>query len=171
MVIWIIGLSGAGKTTLGQALVARWRQTDKGVVLVDGDVVRRMFEDDGSDEAYTVAGRRRNAARMVELCRWLDQQGIDVVCCILCPFADVRAANRSRFSRYFEIYLNAPLEVLAARDAKDLYAPALRGERRNVVGVDIAFEPPQADLMLDTARHAPDPDARITSILTRLGVQ
>ena len=55
-----------------------------------------------------------------------DQQGIDVVCRILCPFADVRAANRDRFSRYFEIYLSAPLKCWSHATPGSLYACAAR---------------------------------------------
>lgn len=166
MVIWLIGLSGAGKTTLGSALASTWRARAPGTVLVDGDIVRRVFNQHDGDAPYTVGGRRENAERITALCEWLDAQSINVVCCILSIFPDLRAENRARFSRYYEVYLRAPVEVLARRDGKSLYASALRGERRNVVGVDIAFpEPTDCDLVLDTSGALPDIDALARRVL------
>lgn len=170
MVIWIIGLSGSGKTTLGRVLAAQWRGAAPNTVLVDGDEVRRLFAHDRSDAAYTMAGRRLNAERVTALCEWLDRQGINVVCCILSLFPEMRAGNRQRFSRYFEIYLKAPVEVLAARDTKGLYGPALRGERRQVAGVDLPFpEPTAPDLTLDAAGPLPDVEALAAEVLRKAG--
>jgi adenylylsulfate kinase len=166
MVIWIIGLSGSGKTTLGRALAAHWRTSAPNTVLVDGDEVRRLFAHDRSEADYALDGRRLNAERMTALCEWLDGQGINVVCCILSLFPEMRADNRHRLSRYFEIYLRASVEALAARDTKGLYGPALRGERRQVVGVDLPFpEPKTSDLIIDTAGPLPDVQALAIDVL------
>jgi len=171
MVIWIIGLSGSGKTTLGRALVRRWREAAPNTVLVDGDEVRRIFAHDQGDAPYTLAGRRLNAERVTELCAWLDRQGMNVVCCILSLFPELRAANRQRFSGYFEIYLAAPVAALMARDTKNLYAPALRGEACNVAGVDLPFpEPVAPDMIVDTSGPMPDPDALVRDVLRRAGL-
>lgn len=170
MVIWVIGMSGAGKTTLGSAMAQLWRTRAPGTVLVDGDAVRRLFGQHDGEAAYTLPGRRANAERITALCEWLDGQSLNVVCCILSVFADMRAQNRTRFSRYYEIYLHAPLAALAQRDSKDLYGAAMRGERRNVVGVDIAFEAPtSADLTLDTSGPMPDVQALAHRVLTEAG--
>lgn len=167
MVIWIIGLSGSGKSTLGRAMVECWRTRQCNTVLVDGDEVRRLFAHDGGEAPYTPAGRRVNAQRIAALCEWLDRQNINVVCCILSIFPDLRSANRTRYSRYFEIFLDAPLEALAERDTKNLYAPALHGETRNVVGVDIAFPAPESpDLTIDTSGPTRDVDALAREILS-----
>lgn len=170
MVIWIIGLSGSGKSTLGRALATRWRASAPNTVLVDGDEVRRLFAHDRNDDAYTMDGRRLNAERVTALCEWLDGQGINVVCCILSLFPEMRAGNRQRYSRYFEVYLKAPVDVLAARDTKGLYGPAMRGERRNVAGVDLPFpEPTAPDLTVDTAGPMPDIDALAGQVLRKSG--
>lgn len=170
MVIWLIGLSGSGKTTLGSAMAHAWRARAPATVLIDGDVVRSLFDQHRGDAEYSVAGRRENAERITALCEWLDAQSINVVCCILSIFPQMRAGNRARFSRYFEVYLRAPIEVLAQRDGKSLYAPALRGERANVVGVDIPFpEPPHADLTLDTSGATPDMQQLAVRLLNEAG--
>src|SRR6266704_3263817 len=80
VVIWIIGLSGAGKITLGRELARQWRLIGSNCVLLDGDELRDVFGHNGSDAAYAVSGRRMNAERMTALCTLLDRQGVNVVC-------------------------------------------------------------------------------------------
>ena len=170
MVIWLVGLSGSGKTTLGRAMVRHWRLTAPNTVLVDGDEVRRLFAHDRGEAPYSMDGRRLNAERMTALCEWLDGQGMNVVCCILSLFPEMRALNRQRFVRYAEVYLRAPVAVLSARDTKGLYAPALRGETQHVAGVDLPFpEPTAADLVIDTDGALPDIDALAAQTLARVG--
>ena len=96
MVIWLVGMSGAGKTTIGQALYASLKAQRPQTVFVDGDEIRALFRHDQQADAYSVAGRRVNAERIQALCGWLDGQGIDVVCCILSMFQDISDDNRQR---------------------------------------------------------------------------
>jgi len=171
MIVWLVGLSGAGKTTIGRALCEKWQSIDRATVLVDGDEMRKIFRNDRSDDDYSVAGRRANAERIVELCAWLDRQGINAVCSILCIFPDILAANRELFSRYLEVVVDAPMDQLEARDGKGLYAAARSGEASNVVGVDIAFPIPEApDLVIDNSGASLDAHAAAEAILTRMGV-
>jgi len=168
MVIWLIGLSGVGKTTLGRAVYERWRREEPATVLVDGDEIRRMFRTDREPADYSVDGRRRNAERIQTLCAWLDRQGINVVCNILLLFPDISKWNRDNLSSYFEVYVSAPMEVLAERDSKGLYAAAARGELANVVGVDIPFDPPVApDMRVENGQIPVDPEAVAQQILMR----
>jgi adenylylsulfate kinase len=166
MVIWLIGLSGSGKTTIGRPLFKLWQSLEPNTVLVDGDEIRRIFRHEKRTNAYTIEGRRRNAKRIYEICLWLDRQNINVVCCILSIFEDLRQLNREHFSKYFEVYLSAPLNVLIERDWKNLYRKALSGETQNVVGVDIPFKEPQKpDLVVDTSRSADNIDEIVKTIL------
>ena len=152
MVIWFIGLSGAGKSTLGREVARQWRMKEPNTVLLDGDELRAVFAQDRSDADYTLAGRQLNAQRLTSLCEMLDRQGINVVCCVLSVFTQLRSENRTRFSRYFEVLLDAPLSVLRQRDTKGLYEAAAKGQQKNVVGVDIPFERPQGcDLVVDSS--------------------
>lgn len=171
MVIWMIGLSGSGKTTLGRSVAEAWRSQAPNTVLLDGDELRDVFKFDRGTAPYTIEGRRQNSDRLVALCELLDRQGINVVCCILSIFPDVRAANRTRFSRYFEVFMDAPLESLKRRDVKGLYEMAERGEMANVVGLDIPFERPVgSDLVIDSSGDDPDLDALTHHVMERAGL-
>lgn len=168
MVIWIIGMSGAGKSTIGRELYAQWKPCAPSTVLVDGDQVRAIFGQDRSPADYTIEGRRKNAERIYEMCLWLDRQDINVVCCLLSIFPEVQARARQQYSSYFEVFVDVPLDVLARRDDKGIYAPALAGTSCNVVGVDIPFPPPpQADLVLDNSAFATPPGELAREIARR----
>ena len=141
MVVWIIGLSGSGKTTLAQEITSLLRQEGRIVALVDGDVIREIFQ---NDVDYSLEGRRRNANRICELCRFLEDQGILVICSILSIFQESRDWNRENFQNYFEVYIDAPVEQLISRDSKGLYSKYLRGEVQSVAGMDLDFPIPTA---------------------------
>ncbi len=139
MVVWIIGLSGAGKTTLATEVVSQLRKEVPNAVLIDGDVVREMF---CNDLDYSIEGRRRNADRICRLCKFLDGQGIHVICAILSLFPESREWNRQNLSNYYEVYIDTPIEDLKERDSKGLYGRFARGEIRDVAGLDIDFPVP-----------------------------
>jgi len=146
-VYWITGLSGAGKTTVGLEFWRRLRDSGRCAVFLDGDALREVIAE---DLGHNLASRRTSAMRNAKLCRMLSAQGHDVVCPTISMFHDVQRWNRENIPGYCEIYLRVPLEELQRRDVKGIYAAAGRGELRNVVGVDLAAETPQApDLVLD----------------------
>jgi adenylylsulfate kinase len=145
MVVWIIGLSGAGKTTLARKVVEELRKSVSNVVLIDGDEIREMF---GNDLGHTLADRRRNADRICRLGKFLDDQGIHVVCAILSLFPESREWNRSNLRDYYEVFVDTPLNDLQVRDSKGLYARFARGEISDVAGLDLAFPLPDAHLVI-----------------------
>jgi adenylylsulfate kinase len=166
MIVWLIGLSGAGKTTVGRALHDRLKPSRAGLVFLDGDILREVW---GENVGHTIEGRRLNAHRISHLCRLLDQQGIDVIAAVLSMFPDWQAWNRDNFAQYFEVFLDVPMTTLRARDSKGLYAAAERGDLKNVVGVDLEFpRPANSDLVIDGDKVTRSPDeiaAMITSHL------
>jgi adenylylsulfate kinase-like enzyme len=156
MVIWIIGLSGAGKTTIGREVYRQWNEFSPNTILLDGDHLRQVFAHDNQQTDYSVEGRRINASRAQALCRLLDEQGFNVVCCLLSAFESHRQENRKQLSQYFEVFIDVPLQSLISRDDKDLYQSAIEGNRRHVVGIDIPFErPTHPDLVINNS-HIPD---------------
>jgi len=162
MVVWIIGLAGSGKTTLGREVVVRLRGAGRPVVFLDGDAVRDVI---GDDLGHRPADRAENGRRIARLCALLEGQGLDVVACILSNDPEQQRLNRQSFGRYVEVFLDTPLDVLEQRDQKGLYSGARAGRIRDVVGFDIRFTPPVApDLILsgaDALAPAADQAARI----------
>lgn len=146
MVVWIIGLSGAGKTTLATKVVEQVRLKQHNVILIDGDVVRKIF---GNDLGHTMEDRRTNAQRICQLCKFLDEQGFNVVCAILSLFPESRSWNRKNLRQYYEVFIDTPLHDLIHRDSKGIYEKFKSGEIRDVAGLDIEFpQPENADLII-----------------------
>jgi len=146
-VYWITGLSGAGKTTVGRELWARLRAAGRRAVFLDGDALRASIAE---DLGHGVSDRRQSALRNARLCRLLAGQGFDVVCATISLFHEVQRWNRANIPGYREIYLRVPIDELRQRDSKGIYAESQRTERCEVVGIDVAAEPPEApDLVLD----------------------
>lgn len=147
MIIWIIGLSGSGKTLVSEHVVSEVRRRGREVVLIDGDRVRELF---GSDLGHSLEDRRTNADRICRLCSFLDQQEIDVVCAILSVFPESRTWCQENLSSYYEVFIDAPIDQLIERDSKGIYGCFRRGEMRNVVGLDLDFpRPHSSDLVIE----------------------
>ena len=142
MVIWLVGLSGSGKSTIGQALHKRMKSVNPATVFIDGDEIREIFHHNDVTRDYSVQGRRISAERMHALCGWLERQGIDVVCCVISMFPEVVAMNRDKYTEFYEVFIDVDVEVLISRDNKNLYRSALNGIKKNVVGIDIPYDVP-----------------------------
>lgn len=152
-VIWFTGLSGAGKTTIADALERRLHARRKLTFLLDGDNIRLGLN---RDLGFTDADRVENLRRVAEVARLMVEAGLIVLCSFISPFARDRAIIRERLGdmHFLEIFVDAPLELCARRDPKGLYAKAHRGELRNFTGVDSPYEPPHApDLILDSGTY------------------
>lgn len=146
MVLWLIGLSGAGKTTLAKELVSLARKDVSNIVLIDGDIIRELFS---NDLGHSLEDRKKNADRLCHLCKFMDDQQIHVVCAILSLFPESREWNRKNIRNYFEVFIDAPFEHLVERDYKGLYYKALNKKIKDVAGVDIEFaQPTNSDLII-----------------------
>lgn len=165
MVIWITGISGAGKTTLCDALIKLVKPRLPELVVIDGDVVRDIF---GGALGYSEPERVQQIGRIQALARELDRQGLVVLVAALYANADLLAWNRQNFQDYFEIYLDASLTLVQKRDAKGLYAKAARGDMPHVVGIDIPWNAPSyADLRI-SSDQAPDPGRLAVTVAAKI---
>src|ERR1017187_3990527 len=146
-VFWITGLSGAGKTTVGRELWSRLRIAGRQAFFLDGDALRAVISE---DLGHTADNLRRSAMRNARLCHLLAGQGSDVICATISLFHEVQRWNRENIPGYREIYLRVPIDELRRRDSKGIYAGAQHGDARDVVGLDVPAEAPEApDLVLD----------------------
>jgi len=169
MIIWIIGLSASGKTTIGKKLFSKLKESKEKWVFLDGDAFRKIMDD---DLGHTTEDRRKNARRLTNLCEFLDNYGINVLACILSLFHDNQKYNRDTFSDYKEIFIDVKMEKLVQRDKNNLYKEALKGKIKNVVGVDIEFKPPKApDIIIDNNKDNPNYDSMIHKIIKGLKLQ
>ena len=139
MVLWLIGMSDAGKTVVGKQVYKTLKATRKNVVFLDGDVFRNIM---GDEMGHNLEDRKKNADRICRMCKFLNDENIHVVCAILSIFPESQQWNRENLKDYYEVYLKVSLETLIKRDSKGLYGKALKGEIENVVGIDIKFTPP-----------------------------
>jgi adenylylsulfate kinase len=144
-VIWITGLSGAGKSVLAEALVKRLRMFDSEILLLDGDELREVFGvKPGAVENYGRDKRLALAMQYAYLCCILAKQGFTVVIATISLFKEVHAWNRANLPRYFEAYLRVPLEELRRRDSKGIYRRFDDGEIKDVAGLDLPIDEPEA---------------------------
>lgn len=146
-VYWITGLSGAGKTTIGKIFYYELKRLYPGTVFLDGDIMREVF---GADLGYTESERRKCAMRYSRLCEMLHNQGLNVVCCTISMFNEVRRWNRKHIKNYKEIYVKVSLDTLRERDQKGLYSGKTDEKEKDVMGLHIAFEEPEdPDLIIE----------------------
>lgn len=134
-VYFFTGLSGAGKTTIGGLFHSHLKARKPNLVWLDGDQTRTVFEE---DIGYTHEERLRGAKRVFRVCKMLSDQGIDVVCCSISMYSEIRQWNRENIDNYKEIYIKVKMETLLKRNQKGLYTSG-----KNVVGVDLPFDEPQ----------------------------
>jgi adenylylsulfate kinase len=163
MILWMIGLAGSGKTTIGQQVYASLKQGNPATVFLDGDHFRDIV---GNDLGHSLDDRRRNGQRMAQFCAFLDSEGIDVVCCILSMFPEQRQFCRDTFKHYVEVFVDVPMEELLRRDQKGLYSAALAGKIKNVTGIDLPFRPPASpDLIVDNSQSRTSFSSIVSDIL------
>lgn len=136
MVIWIIGISGSGKTTIAEALIKKFRNTNKKTIFIDGDEIRKVW---GDDLGYSTKDRRKNHTRLSKLSRLLAQDNIVVIVAALSIFTDLRRWNKKNIPKYYEVLLDASVEMVRKRDPKSLYANRKKNKIKNIVGIDTKF--------------------------------
>jgi len=155
-VLWFTGLSGAGKSTIANALEKRLHAMGRHTYLLDGDNIRHGLN---KDLGFTDADRVENIRRVAEAARLFVDAGLIVMVSFISPFRSERRMARDLFEagEFIEVFVDTPLEVCEARDPKGLYVKARAGLIRNFTGIDSVYEPPErAELKLDTSEAVPD---------------
>ena len=151
-VLWLTGLSGAGKSTIADQLEQKLRALGRHTYVLDGDNVRHGLN---RDLGFTDRDRVENIRRVSEVAKLMVDAGLIVIVSFISPFRSEREMARNLMERgeFFEIFVDTPLDVCEARDPKGLYRKARRGEIPNFTGIDSPYEAPKApDLRIDTTR-------------------
>lgn len=146
-VIWMVGLSGSGKSTIAQALEKRLHQQGHLTQLLDGDNLRSGLN---SNLGFSEEDRSENLRRSAETAKLFLKCGIITICSFISPTAAVRERAKSIIGEadFLEVHVKCSFDACAKRDVKGLYAKALRGEIKNFTGLDAPFEEPQNPWLL-----------------------
>ncbi len=141
-VLWLTGLSGAGKSTTANAVEQRLHAMGRHSYVLDGDNLRHGLT---KDLGFTQVDRVENVRRIAEVAKLFVDAGLIVLVSVISPFRDERQMARQMMEEgeFIEIFVDAPLEVCERRDPKGLYRKARTGEIKNFTGIDSPYEPPE----------------------------
>lgn len=137
--VWFTGLSGAGKSTITDALEKELRALDCKLEVLDGDIVRTNLT---KGLGFSKEDRDENIRRIGFVSQLLTRNGVIVLVSAISPYRAIREEVRQRIGDMIEVYVSAPLEVCEERDVKGLYKRARSGEIKNFTGIDDPYEPP-----------------------------
>lgn len=137
--LWFTGLSGAGKTTISSMVAKELRARGFKVEMLDGDVVRTNLS---KGLGFSKEDRDTNIRRIGWVCELLTRNDVVAIGAAISPYREIRDEIRGKIGRFVEVYVTAPLDVLAERDVKGLYKKAMAGEIKGFTGVDDPYEPP-----------------------------
>ncbi len=155
-VLWLTGLSGAGKSTIANIVESKLAAMDRHTFLLDGDNVRHGLN---KDLGFTDADRIENIRRVGEVARLMSDAGLIVITAFISPFRAEREMVRAMMApgEFFEVFVDTSLAEAEQRDVKGLYKKARAGELKNFTGIDSPYEAPEnPEIHVDTAKLTPD---------------
>lgn len=153
-VVWLTGLSGAGKTTIAKHLEEELFQRGYLTQILDGDNIRSGIN---NNLGFSDGDRYENIRRISEVSRLFVNCGVITINCFISPTEEIRNMAKAIIGTedFIEIFINAPIEVCEHRDTKGLYARARRGEIKEFTGITSPFEKPEnIDLEVRTDIHS-----------------
>jgi len=168
-VVWFTGIPGSGKTTLARMLRERLSELGLCVEHLDGDEVRPWLS---PEAGFSREDRLRHLRRVAFVSHLLSRNGVVVLASFVSPYREARElARQLNGDRFVEVYVKCPVEVAVERDPKGLYKKALRGEIRNMTGIqDVYEEPTDPEVVVETDRETPEESLeKILSFLRERG--
>jgi bifunctional enzyme CysN/CysC len=155
-ILWLTGLSGAGKSTIANIVELQLNQAGYHTMLLDGDNVRHGLN---RDLGFTEADRVENIRRVGEVAKLMLDGGLIVICSFISPYRAERDMVRRLVAdgEFIEVFVDTALEECIKRDPKGLYAKANSGMLKNFTGIDAPYEAPEgAEVHLQTTDHSPE---------------
>jgi adenylyl-sulfate kinase len=167
--LWLTGMSGAGKSTVSDRLMDRFRAAGARVELLDGDVVRTNLS---QGLGFSREDRDTNIRRIGFVADLLSRNGIIAVVAAISPYRATRDEVKAKIANFVEVFVDCPIEVLAARDVKGLYKKALAGEVGNFTGISDPYEAPlNPDVTVRSDRESVEESVdRVWAELVRRGL-
>ncbi|PVM86685.1 sulfate adenylyltransferase subunit CysN [Caulobacter endophyticus] len=154
-VVWLTGLSGAGKSTIANLVEKRLHALGRHTYLLDGDNVRHGLN---KDLGFTEEDRVENIRRVAEVAKLMVDAGLIVLTAFISPYRAERRLAREILNEgeFVEVFVDTPLAVAESRDVKGLYKKARSGQLKNFTGIDSPYEAPEAaELVIDTTKVDP----------------
>ena len=168
-ILWFTGLSGSGKSTLAEYLTPILRERAVRVEVLDGDIVRTNLS---KGLGFSKEDRDTNIRRIGFVAGLLARNGCCGMTAAISPYAEIRDEIRSQTENFVEVYVEAPLEIVEARDTKGLYKKARAGEIKNFTGVSDPYEAPvNAEVTVHTGDESIEVSAqKILDYLVSVGL-
>lgn len=155
-VLWLMGPTSAGKTTIGRLFVEEMRAADSPAIHYDGDEIRSFF---GKMLGFRPEDRLRAVSICAHLANKASEAGLNVVVSALTANDDARVFIRENIPNLVITYLKCPISICIERDSRGLYRKAREGkvDPKTLIGLDKPYAPPDCpDIVIDTSEHVPD---------------
>ncbi|MEL6351177.1 MAG: adenylyl-sulfate kinase [Cyanobacteria bacterium J06627_28] len=162
--VWFTGLSGAGKTTINDALTAKLRERNIKLEVLDGDIVRTNLT---KGLGFSKEDRDTNVRRIGFVCDLLTRNGVLVLVAAISPYRAIREEIREKIGDFVEVYVSAPVEVCEERDVKGLYAKARSGEIKQFTGISDPYEAP-TNPEVNCETHKETLDESVDKVIAKL---
>lgn len=162
MVVWVTGLSGSGKTTFCKKILAENFHGRWNILNLDGDVIRSVY---GKTLSHSVEDRLKHFERVQKMSKVFSDQGLTVVVALLYSTPELLQENREMFDDYYEVFIDANMELLKKRDQKQLYSSSVK----DVVGLDIPYtKPKKSDILINVDLDNQNIDEQVNKVISRI---
>lgn len=162
--LWMTGFSGAGKTTIANALAELLIRRGEKVEILDGDIVRTNLS---KGLGFSKEDRETNLMRIGFVCQLLSRNGAFAIAAAISPYDYIRKNLRAADENFVEVFVNAPIEKCIERDVKGLYKKALAGEIKQFTGIDDPYEAPD-DAEIEVHTDVETVEESVSIIIKRL---
>ncbi|MEY2831746.1 MAG: hypothetical protein RLZZ574_1004 [Cyanobacteriota bacterium] len=167
VVVWFTGFSGAGKSTIAEALAQKLQFEGYQLEVLDGDEIRENLT---KDLGFSKEDRDTNIRRIGFVAKLLARNGVIVLVPVISPYRAIREEMRANIDNFLEVFVNAPISVCEERDVKGLYKQVRAGKIRQFTGIDDPYEPPTHP-EVECRTDLEDVSESVAKILTQLKKQ